>query len=726
MCGKLSFQIDRNIQKSFSLLVQAQQFNELKNNNVTNSTQKQLRVFVLYQISVNCAKIVIQQLRKMAHGNDDEEDSLDLTDDVITMLEECSFSRQQYSSIISGNGNISKTVNEENESQDMTIDTADTPSIHDYERIPSLSEQSSIPCTTSLPSLLPLPPTSLQSFQKNKNGDDKLRVQRLWRLLSSSIAGLVDCRRIDPYHSLSVHKISTLLRTLSHLQLLPPLGMGMKDIYPLVVKATAHHNSSTLLPTPALTHTATVTEAAANLSQVAAIIPEASLNITLGTSDLSPSEQASSNIIVVEIPDVTKNQNVPLGLEISLQGAFNESQKLFEKKRLQIVALWCLESATNGCERILQRTYKFDSLRRKMILQYFELAVLCDNYTAILTVLNWTLSVTCKLLTATLKWVLKVAVRSCSAILSNHCEALRRDLEKAECSRSTAGASAGDSGNTSSSSSGLGLNCSNISITGCENDGLIGVSVESNDRGGQGPMPMLVQCDSDVPSAPTVSAVAENTSVTYSDATTSGSNITSSTYSTCGGNIAPKGTGSGEVPQGNALSPSLQLLKRAYDLYILVSKVLDPSDMTVLEEIIIEVFSFNEIQSKSMQDSLPSVSATIHTSVHCDSSNNNSNNINTPKEINQADNGDQGPLIPKKFSNIIQECSLMWSSKSLSGIKRSRTSSVSRTSATATATVTASASASALVSQSSSSSIPSTLETVERATKISKGNDDVR
>ena len=231
---------------------------------------------------------------------------------------------------------------------------------------------------------------------------------------------------------------------------------------------------------------------------------------------------------------------------------------------------------------------------------------------------------------------------------------------------------------------------------------------------------MMVQCDSTIPSTPIVSDVTGNTTVTSSDATVCGSNITLSTYSTCSGNIiAPKGTGSSEIPQGNVLSPPLQLLKRAYDLYNLVSKVLDPSDMTVLEEIIIEIFSFNKIQSKSIKDSLPSVSTTVHASVHCDS---NNSIYNTPKENDQADKGDLGPSIPKKFHHIVQECALLWSSKTISGIKRSRTSSVSRTSATATAT----ANASVLAPQSSSSNIPGTLETVERATKISKGNDNVQ
>jgi len=47
--------------------------------------------------------------------------------------------------------------------------------------------------------------------------------------------------------------------------------------------------------------------------------------------------------------------------------------KLFEKKKQQIVAIWCLETASSPYDKILQRTAKFDKLRRKYILSYIHM-----------------------------------------------------------------------------------------------------------------------------------------------------------------------------------------------------------------------------------------------------------------------------------------------------------------------------------------------------------------
>ena len=54
------------------------------------------------------------------------------------------------------------------------------------------------------------------------------------------------------------------------------------------------------------------------------------------------------------------------------RSALDEIYKLFDRKRSQIVAIWCLESASNRFEQINQRTFKFDSFRVK-VLKFFTL-----------------------------------------------------------------------------------------------------------------------------------------------------------------------------------------------------------------------------------------------------------------------------------------------------------------------------------------------------------------
>ena len=51
----------------------------------------------------------------------------------------------------------------------------------------------------------------------------------------------------------------------------------------------------------------------------------------------------------------------------ALNLAFDEIWKLFDKRRPQIVAIWCVETTANRFEQLLQRTIKFEALRKKVI-----------------------------------------------------------------------------------------------------------------------------------------------------------------------------------------------------------------------------------------------------------------------------------------------------------------------------------------------------------------------
>ena len=53
--------------------------------------------------------------------------------------------------------------------------------------------------------------------------------------------------------------------------------------------------------------------------------------------------------------------------------ALRSFNKLFEKRKQQIVAIWCLETAISPYDKLLQRTAKFDKLRRKYIVSYIDI-----------------------------------------------------------------------------------------------------------------------------------------------------------------------------------------------------------------------------------------------------------------------------------------------------------------------------------------------------------------
>jgi hypothetical protein len=91
----------------------------------------------------------------------------------------------------------------------------------------------------------------------------------------------------------------------------------------------------------------------------------------------------------LHIPDWALGCLQQLGItDITANSAFIELKKLFDKKRSQVVAIWyvdssdfcrppslvsvvrCLDMASNWWDKVLQRTVKFDALRRKIVARY--------------------------------------------------------------------------------------------------------------------------------------------------------------------------------------------------------------------------------------------------------------------------------------------------------------------------------------------------------------------
>ena len=83
---------------------------------------------------------------------------------------------------------------------------------------------SSIPTTAVCPT--PFYPPHLITHQPNAHDKQSsesvtqataksLRVNRVWGVLIDALSGLHDCRRLDPFHASSIHRISTILLYLS-------------------------------------------------------------------------------------------------------------------------------------------------------------------------------------------------------------------------------------------------------------------------------------------------------------------------------------------------------------------------------------------------------------------------------------------------------------------------------------------------------------------------------
>jgi hypothetical protein len=322
-----------------------------------------------------------------------------------------------------------------------------------------------------------------------------------------------------------------------------------------------------------------------------------------------------------------------LGIKISFDHAFIESAKLFDKKRPQIVALWCLETATNGSERILQRTYKFDSLRRKYVSHYFKLALLMKNFNSVLTVLNWTLYVSNRTMTATLYWITKEAVNTCLQILQLKYECLKG---KSEAKHSDTVEMTGMSLNTSTDVNiDINMSVSTGNTDELNNEDKIDQNINHNKI--------------DIDNNPN-----DNNNIINDDSI-----------------------------NNTDQSKALQLLKQAYELYNLISKEIDTSILQKIKIIIIKIFSLtgrcvadniNE-NTKMIRNSslLENTTTTIDKNTDFDDGKNNG--INSEKGVNDDDNkcresNINGEINPEFFKSIMGDCLLMWSTKSLAGNKR--------------------------------------------------------
>jgi hypothetical protein len=84
----------------------------------------------------------------------------------------------------------------------------------------------------------------------------------------------------------------------------------------------------------------------------------------------------------------SKNNTPPF---ISRVNSLQVLRPLFDKKRSQIVAIWCVEVSSSGFDQIIQRTLKFDHLRKKYLKFYLELCILNNQLSYISDVISYIL-----------------------------------------------------------------------------------------------------------------------------------------------------------------------------------------------------------------------------------------------------------------------------------------------------------------------------------------------
>jgi hypothetical protein len=97
--------------------------------------------------------------------------------------------------------------------------------------------------------------------------------------------------------------------------------------------------------------------------------------------------------------------------------------KLFDKKRQQIAAIWCQETASTPFDRLLQRTVKFDAYRRKFLSFYVVLLRQCQDWTKAAEILSYCHASRCR--TASVQWMTKQSATCLAEVVA--VELVRRE-----------------------------------------------------------------------------------------------------------------------------------------------------------------------------------------------------------------------------------------------------------------------------------------------------------
>eukprot|EP01032_Pedospumella_encystans_P010701 gene10701-12486_t len=114
--------------------------------------------------------------------------------------------------------------------------------------------------------------------------------------------------------------------------------------------------------------------------------------IARGISELSEMLQRSDGDASVSAESLMSLLEL-LGIrELNQSAALEELARVFDRKRSQIVAMWCVENAVSPWEKILVRISQFDTLRKKFIDEYLRLAVVCNHLEVVLDVIAFALS----------------------------------------------------------------------------------------------------------------------------------------------------------------------------------------------------------------------------------------------------------------------------------------------------------------------------------------------
>lgn len=85
------------------------------------------------------------------------------------------------------------------------------------------------------------------------------------------------------------------------------------------------------------------------------------------------------------------NKLIHMPIFFSRLNSLQVLRPLFDKKRSQIVAIWCVEISNSGFDQIIQRTLKFDHLRKKYLKFYLELCILNNQLSYITDIISYIL-----------------------------------------------------------------------------------------------------------------------------------------------------------------------------------------------------------------------------------------------------------------------------------------------------------------------------------------------
>ena len=370
MCGKFEWQLHRDIinaLKWFSIAMCDIEDNKSSYNIKSLRKNKNALQYQIHSVRLKCALILLSSLRDKLSAIDE-----DINDRGVLNIENDVNIREKLEALESNMYSIPFNIHEYNNksnSNELNID-----SIYHQNKNPSISENVNILNMNEL--------NTNQDILSNNNVSLTIK-DRLWIIVSDAIQGLYNCRKKDSFDPKPLYRIAQTIHILAHNNNNNKLhisssssnmiddaitGINIDDTYEQYNQSWKKSIVILLPPTPmwlleAIGNSVRIFngngsgkgeegENATDSTNIGNLI-----NTTINNTN---NNNSSHNVNLPTATNTNNTNSINHCTTFTIDMAYKEMYKMFDKKRDQIVAIWMSEIANNDLELVhILYIYKF-------------------------------------------------------------------------------------------------------------------------------------------------------------------------------------------------------------------------------------------------------------------------------------------------------------------------------------------------------------------------------